>query len=279
MVRANAPDRPPSARLTRVRNPVADRAEHREVLRLARRYSEQLDPKGRSAIVLAGSWARGEAHENSDIDLWVIGKRKGDVILERDGRQVSVRYGTVAGDRQSMRTPTRLGGTVPGWLSAKILCDPYGRAARLQAEARRFRWNTVRRACDRYITEQLVGWAQHVAKLLRAIETGEPETASVQRGLIANRMALLRSLEMEYLWGTENGLWERAAERAGPAFRSAQRAALGIGGEGWRECCEAALRLYSLTARANLELLHGEQRRIVEAMCRRAGYPITRADP
>jgi hypothetical protein len=244
------------------------------VLRFARGLAHEVDPKGRSAVVLAGSWARGDAREASDIDLWVIGRRKGDLIFERGGRQVSVRFGTVSGDRREMRTPTRLGGTVPGWRTAKVLHDPNGAAAKLQAEARNFRWSSVRSACNAYVSEQLVGWAQHVAKLLRAMETGERETASVQRGLLANRMALLWSLGLEYLWGTENGLWERVGERAGPAFRSAQRAALGIAGEGWRESCEGALRLYALTARANLELLQGERRRIVEDVCRRAGYPI-----
>ncbi|MGP8071678.1 MAG: hypothetical protein ACLPZM_00910 [Thermoplasmata archaeon] len=173
-----------------------------------------------------------------------------------------------------MRLPTRLGGVVPGWQSAKVLRDPNGAAAKLQSEARKFQWSSVRGACDAYVAEQLVGWAQHVAKLLRAMETGERETASVQRGRLANRMAFLRALNLEYLWGTENGLWERVAERAGPAFQSAQRTALGIAGEGWRESCEGALRLYALTVRANLGLLEGERRRIVEDVCRRAGYPI-----
>jgi len=272
MVRA--PARPLSGLPHGARNPPAKPAEGREVLRFARGLANEFDPKGRSAVVLAGSWARGEAREASDIDLWVIGRRKGDVILERGGRQVSVRYGTVAGDRREMRTPTRLGGVVPGWRNAMVLRDPNGAAAQLRSEARKFRWSSVRRVCDTYVAEQLVGWAQHVAKLLRAMETGERETASVQRGLLANRMAFLRALELEYLWGTENGLWERVGERAGPEFRTAQRAALGIAGETWREACEAALRLYSLTAQANLALLQGERRRIVEEACRRAGYPI-----
>jgi len=258
----------------RPRNPLAGSGEGREVLRVARGLADEFDPRGRSAVVLAGSWARGDAREGSDIDLWVIGKRKGDVILERGGRQVSVRYGTVAGDLRAMRAPTRLGGAVPGWRTAKVLRDPNGAAAKLRSEARNFRWDGVRDACNAYVAEQLVGWAQHVAKLLRAMETGERETAAVQRGLLANRMAFLRALNLEYLWGTENGLWERVAKRAGPAFQAAQKAALGIAGEGWRESCEGALRLYSLTARANLPLLQGESRRIVESACRRAGYPI-----
>jgi hypothetical protein len=187
---------------------------------------------------------------------------------------VTVKFSTVASERREMRNPGRLDGAVPGWRQAKVLRDPRGIAAKLKAEARRFRWSLVRRVRDVYIADQLVAWAEEVAKLLRALETGKKETASVQRNLLANRMAYLRLLSAEKLWESENGLWELAAKYAGPEFRSAQRAALGTDGRSWRESCEGALRLYSLTAQANRELLRGEKLRIVVAMCHRAGYPI-----
>jgi Nucleotidyltransferase domain len=241
---------------------------------LVRGLIEAVDPPGRSAVLLVGSWARGDAHEGSDVDLWVIGPREGEVVLERSGRHISVHYATMRSERRRMRAPAHIGGVVPGWRTAKVLRDPNGAAARLRSEARRFRWRSVRGACDAYISRQLVGWSEEVMKLLRALETGESETAAVQRNLLANRMAFLRSVEFEYLWGTENGLWERVALRAGPLYRSVQRTALGTSGEGWRRSCEAALRLYSLTARANLKVLKGARRRVVVAACRRAGYPI-----
>jgi len=223
-----------------------------------------------------GSWVRGDAHEASDIDLWVVGngQRPRQVCLDRGGRLVSVKYSTVAAERRELRNPSRLDGAVPGWRHARILRDPRGVAARLQREARAFRWRSVRRARDAYIATQLSGWAEEVAKLLRAMGTGERETASVQRNLLANQMAFLWVLRRERLVETENGFWERTAKWAGPAFRSAQRAALGTDGGSWTASCEGALRLYSITARASLPVLRGEKRRIVAAACRRAGYPI-----
>ena len=115
--------------------------------------------------------------------------------------------------------------------------------------------------------------------MLRALDTGERETASVLRNLIANRMAFLRLLPEEMWWTTENGLWEMAGRRGGAEFRKAQRSALGTDGSDWRATCEAALWLYSLTARANQRYLSGENRRIVEGACRRAGYPLGRRTP
>jgi len=258
----------------RHRNPRAGPAEYREVLRIARRLARELDPRGRASVLLAGSWVRGDAHQGSDVDLWVVGKRGRTKVLEREGRLVCVRFSTVALERAEMRNPGRLDGAVPGWRLVKILTDPTGVAAKLKAEARRFRWERVRRVRDAYIANQLAAWSEEVAKLLRALETGERETASVQRNLLANHMAFLRVLPLERLWDTENGLWERAGRWAGPAFRSAQRAALGTDGGSWEASCEGALRLYALTARANLGVLRGEKWRIVVAACRRAGYPI-----
>jgi len=270
-----------SGKLRRPANPKATAAEHRHVLGLAGALADELDPAGTSAVLLAGSWARGDAHRASDIDLWVVGRRRpakpgfyGHRSFERDGRLVSVRYSSPAQDRREMRDPARLDGAVPGWRVAKILRDPSGVASRLQWEARRFRWGPVRRARDAYLAEQLVGWSEEVAKLLRAMDTGEKETASVQRNLLANRMACLRAMQLELLGDTENGLWERVGRRAGPAFRAAQRAALGTDGGVWSESCEGALRLYAITARAALGVLRGEGRRIVLAACRRAGYPV-----
>lgn len=246
------------------------------MLRLASRLPDVVDPGKKGAVLLAGSWARGDAHEGSDVDLWVVGPgaRQRHRVMERDGRMVCVSYLTAADARREMRNPARLDGAVPGWRIARILRDPRGVASRLKAEARRFRWSTIRRARDRYIADQLVGWAEEVAKLLRAMDRGEKETAAVQRNLLANQMAFLRVLLLERLWDTENGLWERAAKWAGGEFASAQRAALGTDDRGWRASCEGALSLYSLTARANARVLRGEQRRIVVEACRRAGYPV-----
>jgi len=244
------------------------------VLRLATCLADELDPERRAAVLLAGSWARGDAHEASDLDLWVVGRKGAHRILEREGYMVCVKYSTAAEERRELRTPFRLDGAVPGWRNAKILRDPRGLAARLKREAQRFRWSRVRRARDAYLADQLAGWAEEVSKLLRALETGERETASVQRNLLANHMASLRLLAFEHLWETENGMWEDAGKRSGAEFRSAQRAALGTDGSAWRKSCEGALRLYALTARANLGLLRGDRRRVVLAACRRAGYPI-----
>ena len=248
-------------------------------MRLARQVAAELDPGRTSAVVLVGSWARGDAHVASDVDLWVVGARarRPHRNLERGGRLVTVRYTTEAHDLRELRNSARMDGAVSGWRRAQVLWDPNGAAARLRRAARRIRWRDLRGARDRYVAHQLAGWAEEVRKLLRAMETGERETASVQRNLLATHLPVLRAAQLEVRGDSENGLWERTARRAGPAFRAAMRSALGTDGGDWRGSCEGALRLYALTAGASLPTLAGEPRRIVLATCRRAGYPIDEA--
>ena len=173
-----------------------------------------------------------------------------------------------------MHDPSHFDGAIPGWRSARTLRDPKGVARRLRQEAERFRWSSMRPTVRGYVGEQLAEYAEEVVKLVRALDKGERETASVLRNVIANRMAFLRLLPLERWWTTENGLWEMAGRRAGSAFRRAQRSALGTDGSTWTESCEAALRLYALTARASRSYLSEENRRVVEAACRLAGYPV-----
>jgi len=272
--RSGRRSRPSTAR----RNPRASTDTHREVRQLARQLAEEFAGDGDAAVVLAGSWARGEAHEASDVDLWVVTGRpprsRHRMFLRRE-RLVSVKFSTPAEERREMRDPSHFDGAIPGWRSARILRDPRGVARRLKGEAERFRWPSVRRAVRKYVADQLAEWAEEVVKLLRALETGERETASVLRNVIANRMAFLRLLPEEVWWKTENGLWEMAGRRGGVRFRGAQRSALGTDRSNWRTSCEGALRLYALTCGANRRYLSGENRRVVEAACRLAGYPLS----
>ncbi len=224
--------------------------------------------------MLAGSWARGDAFTASDVDLWVIGAEARHRMLLREGRFVSVVYHTALHQRRELRSPARFDGAVPGWRSARILRDPNGTAGRLQREARRFSWRTLRGRRERYVAEQLADWAEEVAKLTRALAEGNRETAAVQRNLLTNAMAPLWLLSHEIAWESENGLWEIAGRRAGPEFRRAQRTALGTNGASFESSCAAALRLYALTARAHRGSLRGEPRRVVVAACRLAGWPM-----
>jgi predicted nucleotidyltransferase len=246
------------------RNPpatVADQLRGRVVFdALARRSADQ----GAAAVVLGGSWARGEAHRASDIDMWVIGRRYGQRTVFRDGFVVNIENTTERIERRRFRDPRRVGGCVPGWRSAFLVYDPRGVAAKLQDEARAFRWSTIAPRCDRWVAHEVTGLAEEAIKLVRALAESQPETAAVQRNLIANHLAVVMAVHRRILGGSENGLWERVGARVGGKWRAAQRAALGVGKVDFEGSCRAALELYLLTVDAVRTTLSSEQVRIVE---------------
>ncbi len=239
-----------SARRWRALNPpatIADQLRGRVVFdTLARRFAD----RGAIAVVLGGSWSRGEAHRGSDIDMWVLGRRSGHQTLLRGGFQVHVERTTERAERRRLLDPRRVGGSVPGWRSALLVYDPRGVAARIQAEARRFRWSTIASRCDRWVADQVTESAEEAIKLIRAMAEGSLETAAVQRNLLADRMAIVLAVHRRILYGTENEMWERVGRRVGGRWRSAQRAALGVPRGDVVGSCDAALELYLLTATA-----------------------------
>lgn len=235
----------------------------------AREYADQ----GARAVVLSGSWARGDAHRASDIDLWVLGNRRSAPTLWRERFMVCVTRTTEAAERRRLSEPPYFAAAVPGWQVAIPLFDPHGIARQLKAEARCFRWESVARKADRWVASSMVGWAEEAVKLVRAMAEGELQTASVQRNLLANALASVMAIHRRMLWRSENGFWERVSSEVGGRWGSAQRRALG-NGAGLRESLRSALLLYHETARATWECLDAQQRSVVAFACDVIGEPL-----
>jgi len=260
----------------RVRNPPATVADQRRARVVFDAFARRFADEGAVAVVLGGSWARGEAHRASDIDLWVLGHRYGRRTLLRDGFPVNIERTTERIERRRFRDPRRVGGCVPGWRSALVVHDPHGVAAKLVAEARAFRWSSIAAQCDRWVAEEITGWGEEAVKLVRALGEGQLETAAVQRNLLANRLAVVMAVHHRILWGSENGMWERVGARVGGPWQRAQRSALGASRGGFEASCRAALDLYGLTADAVRETLSDEQAGIVAHVRQVVGSPPRR---
>jgi predicted nucleotidyltransferase len=256
-------------------NPPATRSDVRRARRVARRIAFELSSGGDLAVVLAGSWARGDAHRASDVDLWAIAKRRDERRLWRDGFEVTITRSTVSTERRRMREPRLAGGAVPGWRSAILLHDPRGVARRLRTEARRFRWEAIATECDRWVAAQTVGWAEEAVKLVRALASGSLETAAVQRNLLADGLGFVMAVRARMFWDSENELWERIGGRVGGEWARAQRLALGVPRADLETSCRGALALYARTVDAVRDVLNAEQARIVARACRVAGEPLS----
>jgi hypothetical protein len=264
------------------RDPPATRRDTRRARAVARSLVPELRREGARSVLLAGSWARGDARRASDLDLWSIGPpppREAPEVRWRAGFYVSVLRTTAVEERRRMRTPPYLGATVPAWRGAVALYDPLGTARRLQREAREFDWSQVAASCDRWVARQMAEWGEEAIKLVRALATGNDATAAVQRNLLAERMGFVLAIHRRWFWDSENVFWERIGRAVGGPWARAQRAALGVTRGSLVSSSRAALSLYALTARAVASTLSPEQRTIVSYACRVAGTSIEGPSP
>lgn len=231
---------------------------------------------GAAAVVLFGSFARHEANPQSDIDLWAIGANQHQGLYEwRDGRLVVAGWMTADEARAQFTSAGAVGSIIPGWREARILCDPQGIAATLQADAYAWTWDRVDPASwSACIGDQIAGLAEEALKLFAALRDGCQMTAAVQRNVLALRMAGIMALHRRILYGTENRLWDLLAEEMGDPWAAAQTCALGINNDSFASTCRAALELYALTAAETLSVLNDTHRRIVMETCAAAGHPI-----
>jgi hypothetical protein len=244
-------------------DPSARLRDRQNALRIAREVAAELVGRGAVAVVLGGSWARGDARRASDLDLWAFGLGRGNEILWRPPLMVTVDRTSVAEQRRRLCTPPFIGGSVPGWRSVRILHDPTGVADRLRREAQGFRWTRVSGACDRWVAGQVVAWAEEAVKLVRALATGNRATAAVQRNLLADHLGFVLAIHRRIFWDSENELWERIGREVGGEWAGAQRQALGVAPGGFEASCRGALSLYRATAAAVWPTLAAEQRSIV----------------
>jgi hypothetical protein len=246
-------------------------------MRIARNVAREAMANGADAVVLTGSHARGDANAHSDIDLIAIVRRDPGAAWQgysrRAGFLVSADVRTAARVRAAFNDPARFTTYVPGWREAIIMADPEGIAARLQAAAHRWTWESVTEAADEWVAGRITGWAEEVHKLVGAMEAANNLHAATQRSLLAVQLAGTMAVHRRILCGTENVLWTLVAEAMGGPWAAAQSRALSISAESLDVSNRAALELYAIAAAEAWPLLSRQQRAVVAHACAIAGHP------
>jgi len=246
----------------------------KRVLQVARVVSERLAREGGEAVVVFGSQVREDAYKESDIDLHAIGKGPSYRLERFQGFLVSISWATVRQHHRAFRNPSEVGGIIPAWRNALILYDPQKIAEELKGKARKWRWASLGSRADRWVAEELTGWAEEVHRLIGNLQLKRRSAASVQRSVLAIHVAKVLSVHHRILYDSENQLWDLVSAKMGKSWASVQSAALGEGGESFEDSCDAALKLFSLAAREVKDLLDERQFQVVAHACKIAGHPF-----
>jgi hypothetical protein len=240
---------------------------NKKALKTGHAVSQRLAQQGAEAVVLFGSWVRGDTYKESDLDILAIG-RGPDYRLERfEGFLISISWATVKQHRQAFKDPGKAAGIIPGWRNAAIIYDPRGIAKALKKEAQEWRWDALGKNVDKWVAQELTEWTEEVHKLIGNLQLGNKSAASVQRSLLAIYMAPILAVHHRILYDTENQLWDLVSSRMGMKWAQIQRAALGEGGQNFEDTCKAALQLFVLAAQEVKHLLNKRQCKVVAHAC------------
>jgi predicted nucleotidyltransferase len=223
----------------------------------------ELVGEGARAVVVTGSHARGEAREDSDLDLVVLGSGPRYRLEVIEGRLVAEKWTTEEECRARFSDPGSVGSHVPGWRDSIVLHDPEGLAERLKREALSWNWSLLGARCDAWVAEEVIGLAEEVEKVVGALGSGRTLRAAARRHVLALRLAPILAVHYRLLGGSEDALWHRLGVRIGPEWTQAQAVAFATGGERLEVSCAAALRLYRIAAESVTAILGERQRSVV----------------
>lgn len=236
--------------------------------------TRELAAEGARAVLLFGSFARGDASPYSDLDLWALGSGAPRYEL-RAGRLIVVTWVALSAARANFHNPAAVCQTIPVWREARILYDPDNCAADLQREALAWSWDTLDPAvCAAHVAREVAGYAEEVLKLAGALAANRPLMAAVQRNVLVLRLAGVMALHCRLFYNSENILWDVLAAALGDPWASAQARAFGLESVPLETSCDAALELCALAARAVHASLNETQYSIVAHACALAGYPL-----
>ena len=143
--------------------------------KLLSRLVAELDNETVRAIILRGSYARGDAvPPYSDVDLTRVvqetaGHHQPKYYLWRDGYAISVSTHSYAAYRERFTKPQEAIFVVTGVQEAIVLLDKDGEFRSFQQEAKAFRWEPLQREANRYAGHMMMDQTEIILKLLRAL--------------------------------------------------------------------------------------------------------------
>jgi predicted nucleotidyltransferase len=197
------------------------------------------------AVVLVGSAARDEMDAFSDLDVHVVvrDQRPPDRNYYQHDRLVNINFVDINNRQEMLTNPWRALWNVLPAVQAKILFDPSGWYASLQAKA--FTWKQVQTAANLEVSQILAGNAEEVQKILSGLRSNNLEKTLYATLGLTSGMGSVGALARGALMTTENRYWSTICAREPDSrWQELLWMALGMNAETVVTRAEAALGLY-----------------------------------
>ncbi|MAT42328.1 MAG: hypothetical protein CL609_08310 [Anaerolineaceae bacterium] len=177
---------------------------------------------GSLGMLLTGSFARGEASAQSDIDLLKFvsevpaDPQKRYVLYVRQGYLISVTTTSVEEKEAEMQKAETAIWCVPGLRQSQVLYDPWSYLHHLRKKAFSFEWEpSLQKEANQYASSQILGYAEEAHKVVSALL--RKDESAMMYGVSALYLAMPRILAVQQglMIRSENSLFSQVQEAVG----------------------------------------------------------------
>lgn len=234
---------------------------------------QNIDSPDVIGVGIVGSYARGQEHKYSDVDLDIYVSQLPENPYDRytlrywDDKLVSLKYTLLEEERAALTNPRRAIWAVPGLRRMQILLDKEGSIADLQQAAQKFEWSPLQPAADEFAAEEIMGNAEEVHKILNGLKKAHESTVLYATwGLVKNMLEAV-AVQRGIMIISENRYFDLIQDTMGREsdWTRSFRLAWGLGPNGtqYQTRGAAALSLYHLTASMFDSLIPDKHRDVV----------------
>ncbi len=222
-----------------------------------------------------GSYAREQESKYSDVDFDIYVSKLPENSYDRytlrywDGKLVSLKYALLDEERAAFTNPRRAIWAVPGLRGMEILLDKDGSLSELRKAAQEFDWSPLRPAADEFASEEIMGCAEEVHKILNGLARRHESTVLYATwGLVKNLLEAV-AVQRGLMIVSENRYFDLIQDAAGRDSKWTRvfRMAWGLdpSSSQYQSRGAAALTLYRLTAVMFAELIPEKHSEVINA--------------
>lgn len=232
-------------------------------------------PRG-VGLLLTGSFARGEASAQSDIDiLKFVNDQPEDPtqryrLFVRQGYLISVTTTTIEEKEKEMGKPESAVFIVPAIRQSQVLYDPWSYLHHLRKKAFAFEWEPLQKEANQYASTEIMGFAEEAHKVVSALLRKDESAMLMGIAGLYLYMPRILAVQQGIMIRSENSLFNQVAEAVGDESDWARYFRLAVGAEQVEttdyvaERGRAALRLYRETVAYLRNILTEQDKVVVE---------------